>query len=353
VSGLVNPTPTNILLTGAGFTKNFGGLLAAEVWSQVFNHAGVRAMPDLTSRVSALTPDFEAVYDAVVVRDPTTEEAKAVHSATLAAYETLDRKLRDPMGPKSKLDVARVGEMVKLCGPTENSKEVGFLFTLNQDLFPERETVDRLHFGSPGILGIGGLPGHFGRYFELGNGAALTKKDVRTCPSQQQIEEGAAKWLTGGRLYWVKLHGSSNWRASTGKDQMVLGHGKKEQIQAEPLLRWYWEVFRAALLNRRHRLLVIGYSFRDEHVNAVIVESVVTNGTELVVLDPAPWDQFKDRLLGLSPSCRGRELVRRIESGSGSRYWSTTLAQVFPYDTYGSETAEWQELKQLLRSPLA
>jgi hypothetical protein len=28
----------NILLTGAGFTKNFGGLLASEMWAEIFNH---------------------------------------------------------------------------------------------------------------------------------------------------------------------------------------------------------------------------------------------------------------------------------------------------------------------------
>jgi len=353
MTGLAIATPTNILLTGAGFTKNFGGLLAVEVWSRIFNHTSVRGVPGLASKVSVLAPDFEAVYDEVVVRDPTTDEAKAVHKATLAAYDTLDQKLQDPMGPQSKLDVARIGEMVKLCGPTKDTKEVGFLFTLNQDLLPERKTVGKLHFGDPQILGFGGLPGHYGTYLEQGDGAPLTKKDVRRCPSQEQIEHGAPSWLHGGQFYWVKLHGSSNWRDAAGNDLMVLGHGKMGQIQAEPLLSWYWGLFKSALLSRRHRLFVIGYSFRDEHVNEVIAESVATKATELVVVNPAPWEQFKNSLVGLPRCCRGPELVRSIEGGGGSRYWSATLLEMFPYETYGSETVEWQELKQLLRSPLA
>lgn len=28
----------NILLLGAGFTKNFGGLLASEMWAEIFNN---------------------------------------------------------------------------------------------------------------------------------------------------------------------------------------------------------------------------------------------------------------------------------------------------------------------------
>ena len=36
-----------ILLTGAGFTKNFGGFLANEMWSKIHNHPMVQSKPKL------------------------------------------------------------------------------------------------------------------------------------------------------------------------------------------------------------------------------------------------------------------------------------------------------------------
>ena len=37
----------NILFTGAGFTKNFGGLLAKEMWSKIFNNTKVQSYSQL------------------------------------------------------------------------------------------------------------------------------------------------------------------------------------------------------------------------------------------------------------------------------------------------------------------
>lgn len=36
-----------ILLTGAGFTKNFGGPLAKELWSIIFNNPSLDQAPDV------------------------------------------------------------------------------------------------------------------------------------------------------------------------------------------------------------------------------------------------------------------------------------------------------------------
>lgn len=55
----------NILLLGAGFTKNFGGLLANEMWAHIFNHEKVQAQ----SRIKELMLndfDYESIYYAVL-----------------------------------------------------------------------------------------------------------------------------------------------------------------------------------------------------------------------------------------------------------------------------------------------
>ena len=339
----------NLLLIGAGFSKDFGGLLATEMWSEIFNNPGVRSFPDLLRTIEASCPDYEEVYERVVLATADSPEATALRHAVLTAYDKLDRRLRDPLDPTKNVDTGRLGEMVALFAPRNGSGRVGFVFSLNQDLFPERYAWGRLHFASPVLPPFGGLPGRAGPYLEGGDGAPLAPADIRRSPTAEEIGKAGEHWITEARFSWLKLHGSYNWRDSAGRGLMVLGGGKGAQIHQEPLLRWYWDVFQRALLDGRHRLVVVGYSFRDEHVNAAIAGAIEAVGLELVVLDMARWDQFRglprhDRYWG--------SIAQRIAYSSGSRYFQRALIDIFPYAAYG-DTGDWKELRALLRSPLS
>ena len=48
------PASNTILLTGAGFTKNFGGFLAREMWAQIHNRLQIS---NEISRVKTLISD--------------------------------------------------------------------------------------------------------------------------------------------------------------------------------------------------------------------------------------------------------------------------------------------------------
>jgi hypothetical protein len=41
----------NVLLTGAGLTRNFGGYLAAEMWAVIFRQPEIRRYPNLRKRM--------------------------------------------------------------------------------------------------------------------------------------------------------------------------------------------------------------------------------------------------------------------------------------------------------------
>jgi hypothetical protein len=56
-----------ILLTGAGFTKNFGGFLASEMWAQIFNSRQIRPHKEL-GKILRHDFDYESVYNRVLVR---------------------------------------------------------------------------------------------------------------------------------------------------------------------------------------------------------------------------------------------------------------------------------------------
>jgi len=344
------PVCDNILLIGAGFSKNFGGLLASEMWSEVFNHPDVRRFPQLVRQLDESWPDYETVYERVVLAAQDSAEASALHRGVLDAYDKHDRKLRDPEGPIGWIDCDRLGEMLQAFAPSRGSGMVGFVFSLNQDLFPERHAWGRLHFGTPTLPGFGALPGRYGPYLEGGDGASLTKADLHRAPTSEEIGHQAERWITQGNLHWIKLHGSQNWRDSAGRDLMVIGGGKDTQIQQEPILRWYWELFKRTLFEARHRLVVIGYSFRDPHVNEAIVHAIQTVGVDLVVVDAIPWGDFRGQR---RDGCYWGDLASHIASDAGSRYLSKNLADYFPHSSHDTRGVDWQEFRRLLLSPLS
>lgn len=146
----------NVLLLGAGFTKNFGGLLADEMWAEIFNHEKIQAQ----SRIKKLMLDdfnYESVYYSILegFEDKkglfgekgkcikfTAEEQYAIKVVTKSAYEYIDKILMWHLisfGPecfdhKPKW-VNVVYTLLMNFGVTDTNS---FIFTLNQDLFIEK-----------------------------------------------------------------------------------------------------------------------------------------------------------------------------------------------------------------------
>lgn len=77
-----------------------------------------------------------------------------------------------------------------------------------------------------------------------------------------------------GAQPYVKLHGSVNWvESNRGKRILIMGGQKAVSIGLYPILTWYHEQFRLMLTRPSARLMVIGYSFSDSHINDAIVGS--------------------------------------------------------------------------------
>jgi len=57
-------------------------------------------------------------------------------------------------------------------------------------------------------------------------------------------------------------------------------------IAKHPILSFYFDVFRAVCLTPGMRLLIVGYSFRDSHVNEIIVDGIRSGGLKLFIIDP-------------------------------------------------------------------
>ena len=86
-------------------------------------------------------------------------------------------------------------------------------------------------------------------------------------------------------------------KKSDGSDVLVIGTAKMKQIEDEPLLRCYFELFQRELSKRKRTILVIGYGFGDEHINKIISDSLEKNEAKLIIICPLSFEEFKDNLL--------------------------------------------------------
>lgn len=305
-----------VLLLGAGFTKNFGGLLAEEMWTHIFNHEEIQASPRI-KKLMLNNFDYEDIYYSVLenLKDKeslflpiefTDEEKKAIKNATKHAYEYIDEIIRNKTDlfkcllpykdlvssfktlrkkyqvilPDGKIRYEQFG--------TENKS---FIFTLNQDLFFERIYWNN----SVASLSIPGIPNDV-KWFESNFNEPLEKEDYIKLPSKDKLKSIENDLLNFGNFFLIKLHGSFNWKSSDDSDIMVIGKGKNRQIENEPLLCYYYEIFKKVLSQTNRRLLIIGYGFGDEHINSVISNAVENYGLKIYILSPEPPNKLKERL---------------------------------------------------------
>ena len=269
-----------ILLTGAGFTKNFGGLLAQEMWPMIFNHPEVQ-------RSSILRPymlsnfNYEDIYQALIDDHKLDDSEKvSMQKALLSAYESQEGYWNDK---DFYLNFMNRDKLIKnLCQFI--SQYVGLFFTLNHDLFFETKLIKELRERTPNIL-------------------ANPTNDITDRASLPQEKELPLKIHTAEKqmldeknLPYIKIHGSINWLdSSAGKTIVIVGGKKKEKIEKEPLLAYYYKKFKEALQAHNQRLLIIGYGFMDNHINNEIYNGL-KNGLKIHIIDTLNPEAFSNKM---------------------------------------------------------
>lgn len=316
-----------VLLTGAGFTHNFGGFLAADMWAEIFNHKAVQAQLNVRNLLLQ-DLDFESAYSEVIYGDRFNEhEKQAMRMAVFSAYERLDFIVRnycfnnDAPYPVNIYMVRDFLERFK-----GGSCWKGAIFTLNQDLFLER------HYNYNGMLQPGIRNGPVW-VLKSGNHVQALNENGDFCVLPSTINNNDVITST---FSYIKLHGSQNWLSSDGSRAMVLGMGKNEQVQREPLLAKYFEIFKETLSLGDVRLLIVGYGFRDEHVNEIMKEAIEKHGLKIYIVSPESPNEFHRSL-------RHHKDHSIFWNGLGG-YFRCTLLQMFPKDQ--SESVYYQELKE-------
>src|SRR3990172_5249661 len=84
-----------LLLTGAGFTKNFGGYLAEEMWSKIFNNPKLNKAGSLKTRLRNEF-NFENIYSEVFNDDKRypKPEIEIFKEVVNEAYQLMDVEIQ-------------------------------------------------------------------------------------------------------------------------------------------------------------------------------------------------------------------------------------------------------------------
>ena len=311
------PTDRNlVLLTGAGFSKNWGGLLASEVFDFLLS-AGELDTPTKRMLISANEHGrggFEAVLGQLqTATDATGMKRRDDLTAALVRVFT---------------DMGRAFERRQFefaAQPDANTGLTAFLqrfhaiYTTNQDTLIEQKYIP-----ISGPVRQAYLPGL--RFTGQTNG--LMFESDRAGPMSPDPQNFT---LSSSMQPYVKLHGSVNW-VDAGHRLLIMGGGKSAIIQTSPLLTWYHQCFRADLFKPNTRLMVMGYSFGDEHLNAVIAEAVEKNRLKMFIVDPAGLAIFdkRDKSAAIPiPKPPEQELLEDAVLGQSRR----SITETFDRDT--------------------
>jgi hypothetical protein len=331
-----------ILLMGAGFTANFGGLLAREMWAKIFNNRKLDQLPEVKKMLKE-NFDFESVYSQVLKSSITEKEKMLFQEVISESYDGMDFTIKSFIHSGFRqygVWWAGVSNFLGLFKGT--SSEPGGLFTLNQDLLLERA----MHTPPLGINGV-----RYRDYREALNIGQLDPvKNEIILPNSDELQNFIDKDLASfGDLHFIKLHGSQGWRSSSGSAQLILGVNKLVDIQKEPLLNWYLELFKQAINNKGVKLVVLGYSFRDEHINDILVKAVEEHGLKLIIISTESPNDFKDRMEG-----RPKDSSTIWEVSKNKKIWDAvdayfqhSLKSIFPPDQ--SETETFKDIKKLVK----
>lgn len=268
------------LLIGAGFSRNWNGWLATEVMEHLLGSPEVRG-DDFLRRLLMAHESSGGFEGAVEEIQSLARREPASHSGHLAALQGAVGRMFDDMNAGY---FARAGFEFQNHEPQVCTFLSRFdaIFTLNQDVLLEHFYVDQFNVAlSRGRRWDGAqIPGmRRTRPAEPIHDASWARSTWVPLPDGEYRIEERCQPL-------IKIHGSSNWRDVAGGPLMVIGGEKASQIGLHGVLARNAAEFEGRLLAGDTRLMVIGYGFRDRHINDIIIRGVRERGLRFFVVGP-------------------------------------------------------------------
>jgi hypothetical protein len=279
----------HILLTGAGFSRNWGGWVADEAFEYLLGCPQIT--PEIHSELwEAKRGQLGFEYTLQILRYHHEQAPQdKVKLNSLRVFEHMLEDMFNSMNNGFKnIQFNPSYDPMTIGGSPDSIRQFlthfDAIFTLNQDALLEiqydkafavrQQSQARWRdFYMPGLEPVM-TPGA-GPYVPPG----LFK------PSDKPLQ------LENHRQPYFKLHGSSNWR-NEGSSLLIMGGNKGRDIEKHPLLMEYQDLFRRALTKSDCRVVVIGYGFGDQHINDILLEGVAA-GMKMFVIDARGIDALR------------------------------------------------------------
>lgn len=324
----------HVLLTGAGFSRNWGGWLANEAFEYLIGS------PEIDDHTRHLLWTHKG-------RGGGFEEALAElqQAYTRSKNDRTGKSLEDLqaaiVGMFNYMNLAFEGIQFELQNNMEYligafMARFDAIFTLNQDLLLERHYFNDVNWQSHRRRWTGGhIPG-IKPFNTTSQGYDLTPPLARV---QMPDDPANFREQPGAQPYY-KLHGSTNWiGGGAGQDRLlIMGGNKAVEINQYPLLAWYHKQF-DEYLARSTRLMVIGYSFSDAHINRAILRATEKGTLRLFIIDPQGVDilnkqdprhvQVQTDLMALNPYIIGASRRPLLTTFASDRVEYGRLARFF------------------------
>lgn len=328
----------NILLLGAGFSRNWGGWLASEAFEyllgckEIINNSHVRKL--LWRHKD--NGGFEAALALIQQQWKINPQKNLPH--LIALQDSIQQMFFDMNTAFLELNNLEFQPMQeKMLRTTMASFDA--IFTLNQDLLLEHLYLnDNVSLASQGIWSGFQLPG-------LTPQPSKQFKNVNSTANKDWLPIDPADFQVQSKMQpYFKLHGSCNWRYPTGSPLLVMGGNKEGEIYTHPILSWYQQKFDEYLAKADARLLVIGYGFRDVHINSAIEKAVDEHGLKIFIIDPfgadLAWKLNETRTKGAIPAGSSlEELFKKSIIGASRRSLK---------ETFGDDSVEHSKVMRFI-----
>jgi hypothetical protein len=273
------PKMPHYLLTGAGFSRNWGGWLANEAFEYLLGAPEVddylrnvlwiaklrgEGFEGALSKVQGTYASSKSAEDKRNL-DKLTQAVIGMFNAMQAAFNKLDYR-------ESDLRLQRF------------LSQFDAIFTLNQDTLLETLYAGPVRWSAR----------WYGSYLPY---MKFIKEPTQpyTFMLREPLMEDSEFITHENDQPIYKLHGSYNWFAEPqGAQLLVMGGNKTASIGGFKVLARYQAEFRAMLSEPDTHLMVIGYSFGDPHINEVI-QTAATKGTKIFIIDALGVDVIDKR----------------------------------------------------------
>ena len=312
-----------VLLTGAGFSANFGAPLALEIATLIFNEPIIQQNDNLRNRLQN-NFDYESVYNEVISGD-SDDEKSILTEAIKRSYRQLDEQIvRYPTG-QTYFNLFR-DFIYKFSKKHEGS---GYFFTLNQDLLIERQ-IERDPAGCTIFeLPIMGSSIHSGDMNRPQDG--ISERFFPADFNESKNNYNPDKF----DLKYIKLHGSQGWYADKNRNIMILGRDKVRQIERNQLLNWYFEIFKNKIKEPETKLMIIGYGFKDAHINEALENAAIN--LKIYIINTESRKEFME---GLRDKPSGPRICDLI-----CGYYQRRLTELFPRNPMENLHPDWQMIQ--------